>query len=107
MHIGAAGWRAWMMGAALLGSVSAASADIIEVTYGGIVTNGFTTVFDRFPPYLISIDGVHFTTDYIFDTSLGTLSPGMLTGGLLFASITFDDGIQGFSFSSGQPPELL
>jgi hypothetical protein len=74
--------------AALLAPVPA-SADIIEVTFTGTIAFG-QYVASTLPLVIENISGDPFTAVYVFDTSLGTVSPGMLTGGLVNATFTTD-----------------
>jgi len=73
----------------LCAGVPRASADIIDVTFTGI-SSGKILDGSLMAPQIFTWANDPFVADYVFDTSLGTLLPGQLVGGLIAASVTFD-----------------
>jgi hypothetical protein len=78
---------------AFFGVAPQASADIIEVDFTGSANYFYRDA--SVPPLEqreLHFFGVPFTANYVFDTSAGTLSPGKLTGGLVSAVLTLQEG---------------
>jgi hypothetical protein len=79
MRISAISWRAWTIASALLSTVSAASADIIEADFTGGI-NGIAPYFDASNNYHLNPFSTSFTAKFFFDTSLATVqqtAPGI------------------------------